>query len=101
MTDTPKAYIVSEAWVTDPEVYGQYGSQAQATLDPFGGRFIVRGGNGEAIAGEAPSARLVIIEFPSREAALGWRASDEYQRILKLREASSTSRVYVVDGVAP
>lgn len=99
MSDTPKAYIVSEAFVTDPEVYGQYAAQALATLEPFGGRFIVRGGNGEAIAGEAPSNRLVIIEFPNREAALGWRSSDDYQRILKIREASSTSRVYVVDGV--
>jgi len=95
------AYVINEIWVTDTEAYGEYVRRSPATLEPFGGRFIVRGGNGTPLIGEAPSARVVVIEFPSRDAAESWFASDAYQTILKIRNAASTSRVFVVDGVAP
>lgn len=95
------AYVINEIWVTDTEAYGEYVRQSPATLEPFGGRFIVRGGNGTPLVGEAPSARVVVIEFPSRDAAESWFASDAYQTILKIRNAASTSRVFIVDGVAP
>lgn len=103
MTDaaTPKAYVINEIWVTDPDAYANYVRQTPATLEPFGGRFIVRGGNGSAVVGEAPSARVVVIEFPGRAAAEAWYASEAYQDIYKIRAAASTSRVYIVDGVAP
>ncbi len=44
---------------------------------------------------------MVVLEFPDRETAIAWRASPEYQAALKIREAASTSRVYIVDGVTP
>ena len=34
----------------------------------------------------------------SRAAARAWRESPEYRAILPIREATSTSRVYIVDG---
>lgn len=36
--------------------------------------------------------------FESRDAALARRNSPEYLAILPIREATSTSRVYIVDG---
>jgi uncharacterized protein (DUF1330 family) len=96
----PKAYVVNEIVVTDPEGYAEYARLAPATVEAFGGRYIVRGGAGAAILGDPPGARVVILEFPDRRAALNWHASPEYQAVLRIREAASTSRVYVVDGVA-
>lgn len=98
---TPKAYVIHEIWVDDAEAFADYARQSPAALEPFGGRFIVRGGNGAPLIGDAPSSRIVVIEFPSREIAESWFASDAYQAILKIRNAASTSRVYIVDGVAP
>ena len=96
---TPKAYVINEIVVTDPDSYAEYARLAKPTVEAFGGRYIVRGGNGEAILGEPPAARIVVLEFPDRQAALDWRDSPEYQAALRIREAASTSRVYVVDGV--
>jgi uncharacterized protein (DUF1330 family) len=93
------AYVVNELWVSDPEVFQTYVVQVPPTLAPFGGRYIVRSGLSEAIEGEPPG-RLVILEFPDREAAKAWRTSPAYSAILPIRDASSTSRVYVVDGYA-
>lgn len=94
----PLAYEVHEVLVSDPEAYAEYAKLAAPTVAAHGGRYIVRGGNGTGIAGDAPAARVVVLEFPDRETAVAWRASPEYQAALKIREAASTSRVYLVDG---
>jgi uncharacterized protein (DUF1330 family) len=94
------AYVVNEIWVSEPERFQTYSVQVPPTLAPFGGRYVVRSGGTEAIEGESPG-RIVILEFPDRAAALAWRASPAYQAILPIRDATSTSRVYVVDGYEP
>ena len=98
---TAKASEIHEVVVSDAEAYAEYAKLAAPTVAAFGGRYIVRGGAGSAIAGEPPAARVVVLEFPDRETAIAWRASPEYQAALRIREAASTSRVYIVDGVAP
>jgi uncharacterized protein (DUF1330 family) len=91
------AYVVNEIWVTEAERFQTYSMQVPPTLAPFGGRYVARSGATEAIEGEPPG-RIVILEFPDRAEALAWRASAAYQAILPIRDATSTSRVYVVDG---
>ena len=94
------AYVVNEIWVSDGERFATYSSQVPPTLASFGGRYVVRSGATETIEGEPPG-RIVIVEFPDRAAAVAWRASAAYQAILPIRDATSTSRVYVVDGYEP
>jgi len=94
------AYVVNEIWVEDAAVFRTYVVQVPPTLEPFGGRYLVRSGATESIEGEPPG-RIVILEFPDRAAALAWRASAAYRAILPIRDASSTSRVYVADGYVP
>ena len=91
------AYVVNEIWVTDPERFSTYAAQVAPTLELYGGRYVVRSGATESIEG-APPGRIVILEFPDRAQALAWRASAAYQAILPIRDATSTSRVYVVEG---
>jgi uncharacterized protein (DUF1330 family) len=93
------AYVVNELWVTDAAVFQTYVVQVPPTLEPFGGRYVVRSGATDTIEGEPPG-RVVILEFPDRAAALAWRSSPAYSAILPIRDASSTSRVYVVEGYA-
>jgi uncharacterized protein (DUF1330 family) len=93
------AYVVNEIWVNDLETFQTYSVQVPPTLAPFGGRYVARSGPTETLEGEPP-ARIVILEFPDRAAALAWRSSPAYRAILPIRDATSTSRVYVVDGYA-
>ena len=93
------AYVVNEIWVTDPAAFQTYVVQVPPTLKPFGGRYVVRSGATDAIEGDPPG-RIVILDFPDRAAALAWRSSPAYAAILPIRDASSTSRVYVADGYA-
>jgi uncharacterized protein (DUF1330 family) len=78
----------------------RYLEEIDATLEPFDGRFLVHGSRITEIEKEWPGA-LVIVEFPSREAAEAWYASDAYQAIVGLRVRNSDSAAIIVDGVPP
>ncbi len=99
---TPKAYIVTEVELTgDASVYQRdYAAHAQATVEPFGGRYLARGGRVLGTEGEPPKARIVISEFPSFEKAQAWRYSPAYTKIVTVRLRESKSRQFIVEGVA-
>ena len=75
-----------------------YLRRIDATLKPFGGRFLVHGGAVEVIEGEWPG-HLIVIEFPDRERMRAWYQSPTYREILPLRTDHSSSDVVFVDGV--
>lgn len=72
-----------------------------ATLRPFGGRFVIHGGVPTVLEGTWPPGDLIVIEFPDRDGALGWYRSDEYQKILPLRQENAAGPVILIDGVSP
>ncbi len=92
------AYIVAEVEITDPTGYQNYAKQTAATLEPYGGRFIVRGGNAETLEGGWQPQRFVIIEFPDSEQAKAWYNSPEYTAIIGIRHRSANSRIILVQG---
>jgi len=92
------AYIIAEVEVSDPETYATYRAQTPGVIARYGGRFIVRGGAAETLEGEREPARLVVIEFPDRDAARRFYDSPEYQAIIGLRQRAATSRVILVEG---
>ncbi|QKC88488.1 DUF1330 domain-containing protein [Mesorhizobium sp. NZP2234] len=76
----------------------EYLYRIDATLEPFGGRFLVHGGNLEVIENDWPG-NLIIIEFPDRRQMRRWYDSPAYQAILALRTDNSQSDVVFADGV--
>jgi uncharacterized protein (DUF1330 family) len=92
------AYLIADIQVTDPTSYDQYRPLAAASIARFGGRFVVRGGKVNLLEGGPEPERIVVIEFPDADTARHWYRSDEYQRALKIRQAASRGRVFVVEG---
>jgi uncharacterized protein (DUF1330 family) len=72
----------------------------QATLDPFGGHFLVHAAEVEVKEGPWPGT-VVIIEFPCLDQARAWYDSPAYQAILPLRTDHIDGSAIIVDGVAP
>ena len=94
------AFVIVDVEVHDPEAYRAYTSQVPATLERYGGRFIVRGGAVETIEGAWTPQRVVVLEFPNAEAARTWHASPEYQAILPIRQRHArTNFLTLVEGV--
>ncbi len=98
---TPKAYIVTEVDVTgDMAVFQRdYAAHAQSTIEPFGGRYLVRGGRNLGTEGDPPKGRIVISVFDSLEKAQAWRKSPAYMKIVGVREREAKSRQYIVEGL--
>ncbi|MBO0773761.1 MAG: DUF1330 domain-containing protein [Actinobacteria bacterium] len=76
----------------------EYLERIDATLAPFGGRFIIHGGSAKVLEGESPGT-LIVIEFPGRDQAEQWYSSPAYQQILPLRTEHSVSTVFLAEGV--
>jgi uncharacterized protein (DUF1330 family) len=93
------AYVIAEIEVTNPEGYKAYSAVVPGTVEKYGGRFLVRGGKSQALEGDWPERRRVILEFPSMDAARRWYDSPEYEKPLALRKAHSNGRLLLVEGV--
>ena len=95
-----KAYVISHQTLTDANRFmTDYVSKVEETLEPFGGRFLVRGGAISYREGEVLGDSSAVVEFPDRAAALAWQASKQYQAILPARMESSTGTFVIIEGV--
>jgi uncharacterized protein (DUF1330 family) len=95
----PKAYIVAEIEVIDAAVYEGYKAAVAPMVAKYGGRYLVRGGAVETIDGAEPQGRVIILEFPSLVVAQAFLRSDEYRPVAAIRHKSTTSRLFVVEGM--
>ncbi len=92
------AYIIASVEVTDPEAYAEYRAQVPATVEPYGGRFIVRGGASEILEGSWQPPRVIVLEFPDSDSARRWYSSAEYQPLIELRQRASIGHLLLVEG---
>lgn len=99
-TTAPRpAYYIADFELKDPEGIKPYAAGTPATLEPYGGRLIARGGRIDALEGAAPGARSVIIEFPSMEQARAWYNSEAYRALRPIRQRSGISRTFIIEGL--
>lgn len=92
-------YLIAEIDITDPGAYQEYGRIVTAAIEAYGGRFLVRGGTVVPKEGGWSPKRLVVVEFPSLEAAQKFYDSPEYARPLDIRLKATNSRLVLVEGV--
>ena len=93
------AYVIVDVQVTDPQAFEEYRKRVPATVEKYGGKFIVRGGKHEKIEGTWDPTRLVVLEFPSVEHAKRWYGSEEYREPKAVRLKSSKASMIFVEGV--
>ena len=93
------AYVIAEVEVTDLETFEEYRKLVPPTIEAFGGRYVVRGGAIESREGGWQPKRIVVIEFDDAARAKAWHDSDLYAPARALREASTRTRMIVVEGV--
>lgn len=93
------AYAIADVEVIDPEKFQEYVSQVPATVEMYGGKYIVRGGAIENTEGDWEPTRMVVIEFENMEQLKKWYHSQEYSGPKELRHQSSRANVLFVEGV--
>ena len=93
-----KGIVIALVDVTDPDAFQAYGAKAGAAVEKHGGRYIARGGRTISLEGDPAPQRVVLIEFPSLDAAEAYYNSAEYQDAKSAREGAADARFIAVEG---
>ena len=93
------AYFIVDNEVTDQAGFEEYRKQVPGTVEKYGGKFLVRGGQVHALEGDWKPKRVVVTEFPSIEQARRWYDSEEYGALKTLRLRTARGSVVLVEGV--
>ena len=94
----PAAYIVAKVTITDRDTYRQYQAGFGAILRQYEGEVVALSTNPTILEGEWPETLTVLLRFASREKALGWYNSDEYQELATIRRPASTADFILIDA---
>jgi uncharacterized protein (DUF1330 family) len=94
------AFVVGRVTVSDPSWIEDYIPNVQALVESHGGRYLVRNTELDMVesVGEPPTV-VVVIEFPSKEAAQAFYTSAEYGPYLKARQAGASTELILTEGL--
>jgi uncharacterized protein (DUF1330 family) len=95
----PPAYVVTEVQIIDEAAFKEFAPKTDATMAPFGGKRLVRGGKIIPLEGEPPK-RFVITMFDNAEKAQAWRDSPGWKALLPIRDKAVKSREFIVEGIS-
>ena len=95
----PGAYIIANVAVTNPVQYEDYKKWSSAAMQAHGAEVCVRGGQVEVLEGDWTPDRLVVLKFPSAEAARRFNDSPEYGKARASRQGAAVMRMVLVEGV--
>ena len=91
-----KFLAIVESNVSDPSWIEEYTEQVTKMVTKVGGRYLTRTGNVEMLEGEDKPQFSIVVEFPSREAALELYNLEEYQPFKKARLAGAECKFMLV-----
>ena len=98
------AYLIvyRETPVSDPEAIAEYSRRnrenAASSQAEFGIQPLVVYGQAEGLEGKTPDG-VVVLQFPTIEAARGWYESGAYQEAIPYRQKAAEWRVVLVEGI--
>jgi uncharacterized protein (DUF1330 family) len=92
--------IVDIAEIRDEPMYTRYRQQVSPGLSAAGGQYLARGGAIEVLEGDWHPTRIVLVRFDSAAAARSWWVSNDYAALKHMRQASTTTKMIIVEGAA-
>ena len=85
--------------MTDPAWVQDYLRDVTPMVEARGGRFLARTATHEKLEGERPPPQVyLLVEWPSREAADEFYASNEYRPYLEQRHAGARTELTMIAG---
>ncbi len=93
------AYLIVDTQPTDDTKIAEYRKLSTKAVEAAGGRFIVRGGQFKVVEGDWKPSRIVVVEFPSYQAALAFYDGGLYRAARAQRAgASAYFNAIIVEG---
>ena len=93
------AYILAHVQVTNAEQYEAYKALSLHAMQTYEAEICVRGGAIEVLEGDWSPERVVLLKFPSTEAARAFYDSPEYNLARQARQGAAEMRMVLIQGV--
>ena len=93
------AYVIANVTVTNPQQYEAYKTWSSVAIQAHGAEVCVRGGTVQMLEGDWLPERLVVLKFPTVEAARRFYDSPEYGRARAARQGAAVMRMVLAEGV--
>jgi len=93
------AYILANVKVTHPAQYEDYRRLSTLAMKEHGAEVLVRGGKTTVLEGDWTPERVVLLKFPTSEAAQAFYDSPEYGAARQAREGIAVMRMVLIEGV--
>ena len=94
-------YIIAHFTIDDPKGYTKYVEGFFPLFNEYDGEVVAVDDFGEILEGDVEPGRTVILRFPSRERAMEWYRSPEYQKLAAHRLASTRSHLLTLIDEQP
>jgi len=94
-------YIIAQITITDRTEYNKYDAGFFGVWQKYEGEVLSVDEAPTVLEGDWTATRSVLLKFPSREAAMAWASSPEYQAITKHRHAGGTTHSIMVQAFDP
>jgi uncharacterized protein (DUF1330 family) len=96
----PAAYGIAEVTVSNQDGYSkEFLPVVRKTIADAGGKFLAAGGKTESLQGTPPAPRVVIIQWPSLDAADAWWSAAATKDAFALGTKYATFRNFNVEGL--
>lgn len=95
----PSAYILANVKITNPAQYEDYRRLSTLAMKEHGAEVLVRGGKITVLEGDWTPERVVLLKFPTAEAAQAFYDSPEYGAAREAREEAAIMRMVLLEGV--
>ena len=92
------AYVLTEVTIHDRIAYQEYEAEFMPVVERYGGELIAVTDDPTVLEGVWSEMRVVLIRFETRQDALDWYDSQEYQQLAVIRRATSTGTDLLING---
>ncbi len=94
----PSAYLIANVDVHEPVQYEEYKRLSTLAMKAHGAEVCIRGGRVETMEGDWAPSRVVMLKFPSMDAARAFYNSTEYAAAIQARQGIADMRMIIVEG---
>lgn len=92
------AYLILDLSIHDMRAFQVYIEKIPGLIQKHSGRYVVQGAEPTVIEGDWKPERVVVIEFPSRNAAEEFLQDPDANALFQIRHQATTSKLLLVDG---
>lgn len=92
-------YAIAQLNIHDRESYDRYAGQFMPVITQYGGKLLAADEKPTPVEGTLDRQKVVIMEFPDKDAFFAFSGSPEYTEIAKHRHAGAETVTVLVRGL--